>query len=88
MLQEDDVDGVIIAVEVDDAARFGRLEVNRNGRLARFREKQPGRGVINAGTYFLKRRLLDQFPRGTPLSMETQVFPALIEDGAQSPVRQ
>lgn len=81
MLRDPRIDGVIIGLEVDDAARYGRLEVDARGRLLRFREKQPGRGLINGGVYVLRRRLIDRFPPERPLSMETQVFPALLESG-------
>jgi D-glycero-alpha-D-manno-heptose 1-phosphate guanylyltransferase len=77
------VDGLLVAVEVDDASRYGGLEVSQDGFLTGFREKQPGRGLINAGVYFLKRRLLDAFPQRMPLSMETEVFPTLLAGGAR-----
>ena len=82
-LENPAVDGVVLGLEVEDAARYGRLEVDREGRLLRFREKQPGRGLINAGVYFFRRRMLASFPQTTPLSMELDVFPALLKQGAK-----
>jgi NDP-sugar pyrophosphorylase family protein len=75
------VDGVLVGVDVDDASRFGGLDVDASLRLIGFREKQPGRGLINAGIYLFKRRLLDAFPSRTPLSVETDVFPSLLGQG-------
>jgi D-glycero-alpha-D-manno-heptose 1-phosphate guanylyltransferase len=82
-LEDPAVDGVVLGLQVDDAARYGRLEVDREGRLLRFREKQPGRGLINAGVYCFRRRVLASFPQTTPLSMELDVFPALLKQGAK-----
>lgn len=82
-LDDPAVDGVVVGLEVDDAARYGGLEVDRAGRLLRFREKQPGGGLINAGVYCFRRRVLASFPQKTPLSMELDVFPALLRQGAR-----
>lgn len=83
MLDDDSVHGAIVGLEVDDAARYGRLQVDANGRLIRFAEKEPGSGLINGGIYLLRRSLVDRFPRRRPLSMETDVFPALLSGGAR-----
>ncbi|HVA48233.1 MAG TPA: nucleotidyltransferase family protein [Pirellulales bacterium] len=83
LLREESVDGVVIGIEVDDASRYGRLETAADGRLRRFDEKQPGPAVINAGIYLFRRRLLHRFPQATPLSMERDVFPALLSGGAK-----
>jgi D-glycero-alpha-D-manno-heptose 1-phosphate guanylyltransferase len=71
-------DAAVLAIEVEEASRYGRLEVADDGRLIAFREKQPGRGLINAGVYVLGKRALSLFPDATPLSMEMDVFPALL----------
>lgn len=75
-------DGALLGVRVDDAARFGTLDIGADGRLRGFREKQPGAGLINAGVYLLRRRLLDAFGDATPLSIERDVFPNLLARGA------
>ena len=77
-----EVDGVVLGVEVDDTSRFGSLAADENGRLLGFREKVPGCGLINGGVYFFKSRLVHRFPQKQPLSMETDVFPSLLNDGA------
>ena len=81
LLQRDDVDGVVVVIEVNDAARYGTLDVDSDGWLTGFREKQPASlsnsgGLVNAGVYFLKRRLLDILPANKQLSLETDAFPA------------
>jgi D-glycero-alpha-D-manno-heptose 1-phosphate guanylyltransferase len=83
MMADDTTDGVLVGLEVADASRFGRLDVAADGRLLQFAEKQPGAGLINAGIYLLRRRLLGEFPRQTPLSIERDVFPALLSEGAR-----
>jgi len=88
LLHRDDVDGVVVGVQVDDAARYGTLDVGSGGRLTGFREKRPGRSsnagsLINAGVYFLKRPLLDALPADQPLSLETDAFPAWLAGQAR-----
>lgn len=83
LLADDTVDGVVLGLEVDDASRYGRLDVDGDGHLLRFSEKQPGAGLINAGVYAFRRRILGRFPRRMPLSMEHDVFPALLAGGTR-----
>ena len=72
-------DGVVLGREVADASRYGSLRTDEQGRLLDFEEKRPGRALINAGVYLLRKSLLEQFPNRTPLSMELDVFPALLK---------
>jgi D-glycero-alpha-D-manno-heptose 1-phosphate guanylyltransferase len=83
LLSRPDVDGVILGVRVEDASRYGTLDVAPDGRLLGFAEKRSGQGIINAGLYLLRRALLDRFPAKRPLSMETEVFPSLLSAGAR-----
>ncbi len=83
MLADPDVDGVVLAVRVPDASRYGSLRIAPDGFLLGFEEKRPGEGWINAGVYFLRKRLLALFPDRTPLSMETEVFPSLLAAGSR-----
>ncbi len=76
-------DGVLLGVEMADAARYGRMLIDRDSRLVGFREKRPGAGVINAGIYFLRRRLFDFPVAHRPLSMETELIPSLLARGAR-----
>jgi NDP-sugar pyrophosphorylase family protein len=81
LLADERVDGVVLGIEVDDAARYGRIDVDGHDRLRRFSEKQPGAGLINAGVYCFRRRVLQAFPARRPLSMELDVFPQLLDSG-------
>ncbi len=69
---------------VEDARAFGLVAPDPAGRITEFREKPPDAvpGDINAGTYVLDPSALGAWPTGTRLSIETEIFPALIESGA------
>jgi len=77
-LGEAKVEGAILGVKVPDASRFGTVLQNKSGDLTGFKEKRPGAGVINAGVYLFRRSAIEMFPDKSPLSFETDVFPALI----------
>lgn len=62
---------IIVAREVDDTTRYGRLNTI-DGRIAGFSEKGiAGPGLINAGGYVFPASILDEFPLGKPFSLET-----------------
>jgi mannose-1-phosphate guanylyltransferase len=73
----------IALTHVEDARPFGLVPIERDGRVMEFREKpeEPVPGDINAGTYVLEPSALRAWPAGENLSIERQVFPALIEQG-------
>jgi D-glycero-alpha-D-manno-heptose 1-phosphate guanylyltransferase len=83
LLEDAGTGGVVIGVEMEDASRFGSLRIGPEGILAGFEEKRPGRAWINAGIYLFRRRLLSLFPPREPLSMEHDVFPALLASGVR-----
>lgn len=61
---------IIVAREISDAARYGRLDA-ANNRVLGFREKGlAGSGLINAGCYVLPKAILDGFPCGAAFSLE------------------
>jgi D-glycero-alpha-D-manno-heptose 1-phosphate guanylyltransferase len=77
-LGKPELSGAILGVSVPDASRFGTISQDTRGELAGFSEKKPGAGVINAGVYLFRDDVIKEFPNKTPLSFETEVFPALI----------
>ena len=84
LIQVPSVDAVVLGVTVADSSRYGSLDVEADGRLRGFREKETrSGGLINAGVYLFRRRALDLFPAKTPLSLETEVFPGLLERGSR-----
>lgn len=75
-------DGALLGLPMADAARYGTLTHDSAHLLLGFAEKRPGAGLINAGVYLLRHRLLARFPVRRPLSFETDVFPHLLQSGA------
>jgi len=71
----------IVARELADTGRFGRLEES-NGRLVRFSEKAyGGPGWINAGIYRIHSCWLGELSAGRVASIETYLFPLWLDEG-------
>jgi mannose-1-phosphate guanylyltransferase len=68
---------------VEDARPFGLVDLDAEGRVQAFREKpaDPVRGMVNAGTYMLEAEALRDVPADRPVSIEREIFPALIASG-------
>jgi D-glycero-alpha-D-manno-heptose 1-phosphate guanylyltransferase len=82
-LDDPAMDGAVLALWMEDASRYGSLEMDDQRHLTAFLEKRPGAAWINAGVYLFRRSLLDRFSKKRPLSFETDVFPALLAAGAR-----
>ncbi len=73
----------IALCRVEDSAAYGLVERGAEGEVLEFAEK-TGRSVpgeVNAGAYVLERSVLERIPRGGAVSIETEVFPGLVEAG-------
>ncbi|ETB44178.1 GDP-mannose pyrophosphorylase, partial [Mycobacterium avium subsp. paratuberculosis 11-1786] len=68
-------------VRVSDPRAFGCV-TTEDGRVTAFLEKtqDPPTDQINAGCYVFARRVIDRIPRGREVSVEREVFPALLSD--------
>lgn len=64
----------VLCVEVEDGARYGRVELDVNCRIGRFVEKAPGRGMVSAGVYLFSAAFLDRFVRAGAVSLERDVL--------------
>lgn len=66
---------------VPDASRYGRVEMTGE-QVCRFLEKSshPHPGLINAGIYWMDRRVVAFLPEGVS-SIERQLFPKLVAEG-------
>ncbi len=76
----------ILLTRVADPRPYGLVETDADGRIRRFREKPaPDEPVttdtINAGVYLLDAELVRRIPPERAVSIEREVFPALIADG-------
>ncbi len=69
-------------VRVGDPRAFGCVPTE-DGRVTAFLEKtqDPPTDQINAGCYVFSRETIDRIPRGRAVSVEREVFPALLSDG-------
>jgi mannose-1-phosphate guanylyltransferase len=74
----------IALTAVEDPSRYGVVPLDDHGRVEAFIEKpEPGTAPsrwINAGTYVLEPDVLDLVPDGARVSIEREVFPALVAD--------
>ena len=78
-LDEQGADAAMALRHVDDAGRYGRVDVDE-GRVRAFAEKAgEGGGWINGGVYALRRDVLDG--RSPPLSIERDLLPELVQRG-------
>ena len=77
--QESDV--TLHLVRVGDPRAFGCV-TTEEGRVTGFLEKtqDPPTDQINAGCYVFSRQVIDRIPRGREVSVEREVFPALLSD--------
>ena len=71
---------------VPDPRPYGLVETDADGRIRRFEEKPPGgdaarAATINAGVYLLDSTVMERFAPARQLSLERDVFPALVAEG-------
>ncbi len=83
MMQGQQTQAVILGKEVADVQRYGALVADADGFLSKFSSKQSGPGTVSAGITFLHRSLLADIPPGSVLSMENDIMPQLINNGAR-----
>jgi NDP-sugar pyrophosphorylase family protein len=76
--------GIIsIAVhKVENAVRYGTVQVDTGHRVTGFTEKSAihGPGLVNGGVYVFNRAVLQHIPEG-PASLEQDIFPRLVGSG-------
>jgi len=82
---ERDADVTLYLVRVSNPRAFGSVPTDAHGNVLAFLEKtmDPPTDQINAGCYIFKREVLERIPRGREVSVEREVFPALLADGAK-----
>ncbi|MDP7703580.1 MULTISPECIES: NDP-sugar synthase [unclassified Mycobacterium] len=80
--REHQADVTLHLVRVSDPRAFGCVPTDSDGRVTAFLEKtqDPPTDQINAGCYVFQRRIIDRIPRGREVSVEREVFPALLSD--------
>lgn len=70
-------------VRVGDPRAFGCVPTDEEDRVVAFLEKteDPPTDQISAGCYVFERNVIDRIPQGREVSVEREVFPALLADG-------
>jgi len=65
--------------QVDNANRYGRVQVDPGDRVTAFLEKSGGDspGLVNGGVYIFNRAVFEQIPDGSA-SLEKDVFPRIL----------
>ena len=73
----------ILLAKVDNTSRYARVETDNARRVLHFINKGTsiGRGWVNAGVYLMSRELLSTIPANRAVSLERDLFPALVEHG-------
>ena len=66
-----------------DRRRAGTVVVGDDGRVTEFQSRPSGDtpGLINAGVYMFRREALLAIPEGRKVSLEDEVFPAMVRQG-------
>jgi mannose-1-phosphate guanylyltransferase len=79
-------EGTIALHQVEDPSAFGVVPTDGDGRVLAFVEKptreEAPTDLINAGTYVLEAKVLDRIADGRKVSIEREVFPAMVADQA------
>ena len=74
--EEKDTSLAIVLRQVPDAGRYGSVEIDANGCITTFKEKnaEADSGLINGGIYRIQRSLLDGFSLGEKFSFEQELM--------------
>ncbi|NUP25695.1 MAG: NDP-sugar synthase, partial [Nocardia sp.] len=83
--EKTEADVTLHLVRVSDPRAFGCVPTDADGRVTAFLEKtqDPPTDQINAGCYVFRREYIEKIPAGRPVSVEREVFPALLTEGAR-----
>lgn len=80
--RDEDAAITIAVSRIEETGRYGTVEFDDLGRVTAFREKEDrSGGWINTGVYLVKNKVLESIPREKPVSLETEIFPALVKAG-------
>ena len=82
---DQEADVTLHLLRVSDPRAFGCVPTDADGRVSAFLEKteDPPTDQINAGSYVFNRSVIEKIPAGRPVSVEREIFPALLESGAR-----
>lgn len=77
-----DADVTLHLTHVTDARAYGSVSTDESGRVTAFLEKmeKPITNTINAGCYVFNPRVIDRIPADRVVSVEREIFPALVAE--------
>lgn len=80
--QHEDAIATMAVLRVENASRYGTVQMDAIGRINAFAEKTGSEtpGVVNGGIYVFNHSVLQHIPDG-PASLERDVFPRLLYQG-------
>lgn len=83
--RSNEADVTIYLTHVDDARAYGCVPTDGHGRVSAFLEKMenPVTNAINAGCYIFNSGVIESIAANTVISVEREVFPRLISEGAR-----
>ena len=70
----------LLCTEMDDTARYGRVDVAPDGRIRGYAEKKtarPAPGIVNARVYLFGAAMISRIRASSGASLERDIFPAL-----------
>jgi len=73
--------GTIALKGFDVKVPYGHVTADEDSVIRKFEEKPTLHLMANAGIYVLEKSVFGSIPSGKPFSLETEVFPAMIERG-------
>lgn len=74
----------VAIAKVDDAQDYGTVATDGSGRVVRFYEKGTiGAKTVNSGVYVFHKSVLGHIPAGRPFSIERELLPLLLREGAR-----
>ena len=75
--------GSIVLSSLKNPKNFGAITINQQGQITRFNEKPQSTksDTVNAGIYALDKDAIADIPAGHFMSLETELFPSLIQKG-------
>jgi NDP-sugar pyrophosphorylase family protein len=73
--------GTIALKSFDVKVPYGHVTADQDSVIRRFEEKPTLHLMANAGIYVLEKSIFGSIPSGRTYSLETEVFPAMIERG-------
>ena len=75
--------GSIVLSSLKNPKNFGVITINQQGQITRFNEKPQSTksDTVNAGIYALDKYAIADIPAGHFMSLETELFPSLIQKG-------